>query len=1484
MVNKEKKLLGVQGNESEGTASNLESIPEEQQSNEEILEVDRLIQEKEEILNKLLDNIKGYAVLKSEFEKLVDAINNLEEEKKDLEMELEKAKKSGNSGGNNSVVVEKMKERFNTVKKELEKMREDRSKKEQAYKVMQRESKQCEAMQRELQKLKEAKVTLMKQQKSQYQQLQKLKKESAQKISIFKKNDVKKQQQVNSLKDELKKKERILTLKEKELARVGMKLRACEDHITQLLKIQNRNRNKGATTTGSSSTTNNNGSNGNRVNLKVNPLEKFKGQLEPSEFDHLVTSKGLLEQVVIGQVDKRLTLQSYMKKTNQLKQLNADLLLESSKLENLMAIKTSILDEYKTTAAGDDTNNGNPDEEEYIQLDSLPIEIRYKLEAVQTDILFSEDIIDEISKEIDDCNIELDELSLRMEEYGMNNNVNGNNKNEESTNELNWEYIGREIVSSLSNNQTQVLVMDCLADKTTLMEKCRVLEADYKKTRSDYEIASEKANKYLQHLEKLREDFHDRLSKIEKQRINDVWAILKAHQTDTLFAPSTTGNSDTAAVGSAAAETAQLVAIQRAADLEKELETVVANEESLQAQLTERITEVAEFKKKYEALEVSLQVTKKLMEGMNTSSDTHGSSVLSEEYVQRLSTFWDQIGTSGEDRQNTLDYLLKCNELAQARALKDAEDGLSSAANELNQRHDYLVLFSSMLGKDLVSFLSPQHVTNIGGGSISKTMDKILHSLPKLQSLAILQEMLNQALSEILRKVDKITSLKDNLLTVVAEMWLELHDLPKGLQTLYHLKVDNLVPLLDEMDNTTEAIMEIKCKEVAKVGKYLVDERRSSLQDLSSWENEIKRLNLQRVQITNTLVALREKILLTITELELKEGNHSGGIGNSTLQTLITSALQAPSVSGIEISPQVIKTTIQVLSMKSASNPPGSLKLQDAMERVKLLLDSVKCNRNAVAMQLKKFIDQYMSIFEDREIVENQSERRTLFLLASSELIFKNSSLELLFSIVEEIAMKLNSSRFYAAMQIKTLIKALTGQADEKIMDQIYGLLQKKVQSIPMEESTSKSQQGGWRLAQTSEEVSEELTAMSMFVEENWIQQHINDIIKSWSSIPCDDLEVTNASSPVSLRILSIETFALKMELKRLENVSECFQELKSTDMSLIKHITELEEFEHTSKENRAKALSGNSKLLIEEEKFRKNAKKKFEMITEKMVQLYAKLNVLASGGYQQISASVLSSPTPTDSGAFIEVKIDISGFSVQGQTLLKGGVSKEKVELMRLHTLAGAASGNVQVSNVAAPTVASAAAASVAPSNSTAASSAAAVQANGQNNKRRLSNEKEDKAPPNKKEARETVASSINRPTAASSAGVARKELAKPGFSKPSSLQSSKQGSFKSSAPLSVVAPNFMLPDHMQSSNSPTLSSSAAPSNLPPPPPSSGMRSPKGATNKSLASKSQESHKTIATTDENNLMNRLPSAQGPSDAEIHAALLAEGLFGQNNI
>ena len=83
--------------------------------------------------------------------------------------------------------------------------------------------------------------------------------------------------------------------------------------------------------------------------------------------------------------------------------------------------------------------------------------------------------------------------------------------------------------------------------------------------------------------------------------------------------------------------------------------------------------------------------------------------------------------------------------------------------------------------------------------------------------------------------------------------------------------------------------------------------------------------------------------------------------------------------------------------------------------------------------------------------------------------------------------------------------------------------------------------------------------------------------------------------------------------------------------------------------------------MLVEEEKFRKSGKKKYEQLSEKMLQLYTKLNSLTSGTHAATGASV----------PHIDVRPTLAALSAKGKGLLKGRF-KERIELMHLQLSTG--------------------------------------------------------------------------------------------------------------------------------------------------------------------------------------------------------------------
>jgi hypothetical protein len=91
--------------------------------------------------------------------------------------------------------------------------------------------------------------------------------------------------------------------------------------------------------------------------------------------------------------------------------------------------------------------------------------------------------------------------------------------------------------------------------------------------------------------------------------------------------------------------------------------------------------------------------------------------------------------------------------------------------------------------------------------------------------------------------------------------------------------------------------------------------------------------------------------------------------------------------------------------------------------------------------------------------------------------------------------------------------------------------------------------------------------------------------------------------------------------------------------------------------------ILGNSRALVEEEKFRKSSKRKYEVLTERL---------LAAAAILQSNLTKPSNSNEKLTSAIIEVTVEFVGLSSQAQLLLRGRVAaaKETTNLMHLHTM----------------------------------------------------------------------------------------------------------------------------------------------------------------------------------------------------------------------
>ena len=1092
----------------------LQALTNDDQSEIGVEEVDSAIQEKEEILSKLMDTVKGYSTMKNEFEKLLDAINGLEMEKRELEVELEKAKKvpSNDPNTSNSIAVERIKDRFLKVKDELKKMRDERKNKENAYRLMQRESKQCEALQKELQKLKESKVSIIKQQKTQTQQLLKLKKDQAQRQLISKKTEVKKQQQMNTLKSELVKKDRVLGHKDREIGRINMKLKACEEHITQLLKIQNRNRSKTA--------------NGTIVHTNSNNNMNKTG-LSNGEMEHLNSSKNMLDNIILDRVDRRQTSLLYEKKTKQLKDLNRDLIQEACDLEELIAEKKVYLrevfsqNEFSTVTI--QQFEELEDEKDLLILleaegktaSSINEKVKYDIIQLNLGIKMSEANIERISKDVDSYNADLDDLSLKMERLAKNSNG-----------EDLLESLCKDIINGLNLQQSHLMLWELVCDKANAMEQLRMCQDDMLKYRLQCETFHDRLQESMKINNDLRNESKLRLERAEKQRVQDVWAILNASSAGT-------------SLEGAAEETALKISIHRSQDLERELESSILSEESLKTVIKDKQQSIESLARELAQVQLSIKI-----------SARPDKDQVDQKFLDKLLSIWDEVGVQQSEREEVINIVNKAEILAKERVVAEAEVYRQSLRKELDTAHKQLQSLCCALG------VIPSDVLN---GSLPSDCRSHFFDLPMEKQIILVSGRIAATISDMEDSFPVIVGAKDRLLDLVAEMWLEIDELPAILRPV--LKINTCKNGCDDLNTYYHLLADQMC------GLQI------SLKDFhSTVESELRKLNLDRVHLTTKLINLK-KLCIDLTD-------HLGITERSQFDELLKPDVISSGGEGDQLSVDrdALSLAVQIITVNSASNPQGSSKLLTAFEKLKLILESVKVNRQTLSVHVVKYIEMYSEGFQDDSLFTSSFTKQifqqwTLHMCSSDCIknmfevafnveyrskILKESFIDRIISTLDEFTSfgDNNNSSSQSEMYRSQVSNYLTTCEKSLISYKVINNMSEEEMSSPMYKVTS--------FENELNDIISEMEGIEMFLEESWLRSLVRTFTTSWSK-----------TGKESLRRNIRDVVLLKDELKRVLQTIEVFRELVKIDKQLSKHVSEMEDFELASKQDRAKALSG---------------------------------------------------------------------------------------------------------------------------------------------------------------------------------------------------------------------------------------------------------------------------------------------------------------------
>lgn len=1149
-----------------------------------VLDVEKEIEEKEAILIKLTDTLKGYSAMKVEYEKLMDEINMLDTERRELEAALDRATSSKKQDSTSTKHLEKLQDRFKKVNEELQQMRNERSRKEAAYKLMQKESKQYEQLSKDLQTLKENKVQLQKKQREQAQMYIKFKKEQQAKMQQLKKSDVKKQQLMNELKSELQKKQRVLGHKEREIGRMQSKLKACEEHITQLLRIQNRSNNT------SGATHHHQGRSRSSVEVKSksgqdeesNPLRPFGSNMSAMEWDHYLSSKNILENVVVDRAEKKELMASYETKSQLIRDLNSELVDEGIDLKTLTASLQDLQAQFDARMAEVEQQRqsamlmspGTPLPEDLAAM-------KAELTQLEQDVQQNEANIDRISREIDLFTNDLQEITSKLGRLGG------------AETSSPWDEMGKSIISGLNHAQCQTALWDLLAEKTELQIKVNNLLDSIKQSSGNAAASEERADSLSKQVDNLREELRVQLQAAESKRINDIWAIVKAQD----------GGSESGK------ELIQNAVLDHARELENAVNVCLASEERLK-------TEIAEYKQRVFALE-SEAVSSKLR---IASAAGEASGLADDDSLRSLSEAlkgtWDTLGVSVADRTAVLKRIENARVTAHEQAYHDVKELLL-----LSQEHQNVLKIEI---SQLVYILARENE----GIDVDKICEKNEFVLERVRALFSLR---NSMLRELATAFGRCDSMQSRVSAVIEELELDASDaviVSHELVTLTSMQrfpqlscaIESMPPASDvSLSPSDESFVDAFLNHLSSLNVVINEGT------IQKWQAGLRQLNIMRANTLSKCETLCAEALSLCLAL---------GFSTAAQLTRVFDSEAAEMHGALAL----------VFSEPASRTLRGSVKVAAALERIVIALKSMKINRESIFKIILKFGLQWNdSIYSNGSTIASAAE------FDESKAVHDRDAMQRVFQEVTRASADVQATSTRLLEGINAIVLDLSLSSEDIVAREAA------IEAALLKLSRSKGA-GDWKAAAAikGEEASvtkvwerlkqlgacvAELEEVVMFADEDWLRDSAQGLAKTWST---HRQEISRA-------------IVRQMELTRLGAVEGAVRELRRVDGQLNKHIRDMEDFETTSKQNRSKLLSGNSKALVEEEKFRKLGKKKYEHITEKLVAAY----VQVLGALPPSSAkydALVTSPTLS--------------LSVTAQSAIKAkGKLTEKTELMHLHT-----------------------------------------------------------------------------------------------------------------------------------------------------------------------------------------------------------------------
>ena len=679
----------------------------------------------------------------------------------------------------------------------------------------------------------------------------------------------------------------------------------------------------------------------------------------------MTTSKAMLENLVSERVEKWKNKALFERKSATLKELNKELEQEAKELDALLKKKKEMYD-----ASGKEEDQDDIDAEDFSLNDTCDanesvedIERRAERLAVRLRVREAEGTIDAITRDLDLLNTDLEDLAQQLDTKELSACTGTPQKNKKNTpsrnsSETNWEEIGREIIANFSLPQCQELMWEQIGEKAFLLEQIRAGQFEQQEAEEEAKTATKLADNVSRQLAYAKADSQSRLHQAEKQRVQDVWALLRTQSKEP-------GSS--APLGDAEASSAVRVAIQRAQDLERELEVFISSEDRLAQENETKTARIASL----EAAILKTTLRSQMSEpSVHDSSRCGGGEGSVGECFDTLSSVWDSLGVEPEERSKAVSDIQKAGLRARENALQTARDKLSSSTEQTRLLEKNLTLIAASLGQTIDFFFGENALV---GASTAGSASEKLQSLPALPRLSALRSALDSATAVMTVRSSALEKLKERLLDIIAEMWLDNKELPQCLQDV--VGVDFLAASV-AANQAVEDMDDDSSDEGDEIAIFMVtsalclsqqlEKNRLTLTDsnTSLWEKEMRALNVMRAKLTTQMVAVRADTAAICSSLNLDSDSLLAIISEGSVSSLAQDA------------------AVELVVAPAVSNPPGSQTLLTAVSSIKKTLENVKSDRSlasAIGLNFSKSLTKILTGDEAQEESKNSPNEEESF-------------------------------------------------------------------------------------------------------------------------------------------------------------------------------------------------------------------------------------------------------------------------------------------------------------------------------------------------------------------------------------------------------------------------------------------------------------------------------------------------------------------------